>query len=53
MAWRPKGGGKMIFRRCTKGMHPNPFVTDGIEAGIANGCEAILNMFKGAGNVVE
>lgn len=53
MAWRPKGSAKMIFRRCTKGMHPNSFITDGIETGIANGCEAIMELFRMSGNVVE
>jgi hypothetical protein len=55
MAWRPPGKttGPMIFRRCTKGMRPNPFINEGIEAGIANGCEVVLTMFRGAGRVVE
>jgi len=52
MAWRPKGRVKSvkgasdaIYRRCTKGMHPNPFITESIEAGIENGCETIIQLF--------
>jgi hypothetical protein len=53
MAWKPKGGSKMMFRRCTRGMRPNSFIEDGIEAGIANGCTGVMEMFSGADNVIE
>ena len=53
MAWKPRGGSKMMFRRCTRGMRPNSFIEDGIEAGIANGCTGVMEMFSGADNVIE
>jgi hypothetical protein len=53
MAWRPPGGTKLMFRRCTKGIHANPFIDEGIEAGIENGCEAIMELFSRAGNTIE
>jgi hypothetical protein len=53
MAWKPRGSSKMVFRRCVKGMRPNSFIEDGIEAGIANGCEAVMDLFTRAGNVIE
>ncbi|GEM_PF-1790644 len=53
MAWKPKGGGDLIFRRCIRGMRPNSFIEDGIEAGIANGCQAVMQLFSGADHVIE
>lgn len=51
MAW--KRGGKMMYRRCVRGIRPNSFIEKGIEAGIANGCEVLAQLFRSADNVVE
>lgn len=55
MAWRPKGRVKgvkgapdAIYRRCTRGMHPNPFIKEAIEVGIENGCDALVDLFMRA-----
>lgn len=53
MAWKPRGSSTMIFRRCTRGMRPNSFIEKGIEAGIANGCEAVMDLFRSADHVVS
>ncbi|MDD4484850.1 MAG: HK97 gp10 family phage protein [Methanoregula sp.] len=53
MAWKPRGGGDTIFRRCTRGIRPNPFIENGIEAGIANACEAVMQMFRSADHVIQ
>lgn len=55
MAWRPKGSGggpPTIFRRCIKGMHPNPFIEIAMEKGIENGIQAVIGMFEGADHVI-
>ena len=52
MAWRPKGGGEMMFRRCIKGIRPNSFVDDGIEAGIVNAIGGIGDLIRRNGNLV-
>ena len=53
MAWRSRGTGKMMFRRCTKGIRPNSFIEDGIEAGLANGCETVMDLFRRADYVIQ
>jgi hypothetical protein len=41
----------MIFRRCTKGMKKNDFISPGIETGIENGIETLTELFTGADRV--
>lgn len=34
LAWKPKGAGLKICRRSVKGIHPNPYIEDGIANGV-------------------
>ena len=52
MAWKSRETGKMMFRRCTRGIRPNSFIEKGIEAGIANGCETVMDLFRRADYVI-
>jgi hypothetical protein len=51
MAWKPRGGGEMIFRRCVRGIRPRPFT--GIETGIADAITALTSLFAEADRVVS
>jgi hypothetical protein len=53
MAWKPRGGGEMIFRRCTRGMRPNPSIVSGIETGIADATIAVTSLFAEADRVIS
>ena len=53
MAWKPRGGGDMIFRRCTRGMRPNPSIVTGIETGIADAATAVTSLFTEADRVIS
>lgn len=44
LAWKSKLGGGTVVRRSVKGMKPNPFVEEGVEAGLARSMEDITAM---------
>lgn len=52
MAWtalgKVKAGPKTMFRRCIKGMKPNPFIQDSIENGIVSGIGILQHIIEGA-----
>ncbi len=51
MAWKPRGGGDMIFRRCSRGIRPRPFTC--IETGVADAISALTSLFAEADRVIS